>query len=136
MQFLPLDHSQRACISSHFLSSHVLRIVTGSPGGNPFSSIDAQTKSRLHRLDSKGSTLARITSAKGRWQWHPLLALRKAFISWRIWCGYLQLEAVHCNDVLILKLGIQPLRDLALADVKSKVTFDNIEDEVFLWANG
>ena len=32
-----------------------------------------------------------------------------------------------------IKLEIQPLRDSALADIKSKVTLDNVVDEVFSW---
>ena len=32
-----------------------------------------------------------------------------------------------------IKLGIEPLRDRALADIKNKVSQDNVVDEVFSW---
>jgi len=32
------------------------------------------------------------------------------------------------------KLGIQPLCDRAFADIKSKVSLDNVVDEAFSWA--
>jgi len=31
------------------------------------------------------------------------------------------------------KLGIQPLCDSAFADIKSKVSLDNVVDELFSW---
>ena len=31
------------------------------------------------------------------------------------------------------KLEIEPLCDTALADIKSKVTLDNVVDEIFSW---
>ena len=39
----------------------------------------------------------------------------------------------HDADVSLFKLGIEPLYKCAFADIKSKVSGDNVVDEIFSW---
>jgi hypothetical protein len=74
-----------ACVRI-FYPAVVSREMTSPPtAGNLFSSTFAQIRFRSPPSNPKASTLARITFAKGRWRWRPLLAHQRVYTFCRIW---------------------------------------------------
>ena len=127
--FLSLDPSRRAS-TLHLVFT--LRELTHPSAGDPYSSIVARTKFRSLRSSRRVSTPAGITSVKRQYPLHLPPVRQRAYTFWLAWWD------IHliASDVTLMpgvKLDIQPLRERALADIKSKVARDNVVGEVFSW---
>jgi hypothetical protein len=105
--------------------------MTSSPAGSPCSSTVARTQSRSPPSSRKASTLGWSISAKRRWRRRPLPARRRVFIFSQNWSVNLQPGLSRATSTCQSKLGIQPLCESAFGDIKSKVSADNVVDEVF-----